>query len=206
MNFINKFTKRDLQFSLLTGLITGFITWRIFHFLHVPEFHNIHWSVLVGLIPILWVLGVLLGYFLGQWLKFFNQFGKFTAIGFTNFVVTAGVLNILLSITGYVSGIGYSLISSISFIVGLLSSYIWNKYWAFKSYNNQNGGQEFIKFFTVTVVAFIINVSIASFVVNYIHPFVGINAHTWANIGAIAGSAVALIFSFIGFKTIVFKD
>lgn len=207
MSFVSKFTKRDLQFSLLTGLITGFITWRIFYFLHVPEFHNTHWSLLVGLIPILWILGVLLGYFLGQWLNFFNQFGKFAAIGFTNFAVTAGVLNILLSMTGYVSGVGYSVISSISFIVGLLSSYIWNKYWAFSTEDGkvQNKGLEFGKFFIVTLIAFGINIICASFVVNYIHPILGMNAHAWANIGSIVGSAIGLIFSFIGFKMIVFK-
>lgn len=207
MSFVSKFTKRDLQFSLLTGLITGLIAWQIFRFLHVPEFYNTHWSLLVGLIPILWILGVALGYFLSQWLVFFNQFGKFAAIGFTNAAVTFGVLNILLAYTGYVSGIGYSFISSVSFVVGVISSYIWNKYWAFKSNNNDNDkGKEFAKFFIVNIIAFIVNVSVASVVVNYIHPIFGMNAHIWANIGTAAGSAVALIFSFVGFKIVVFKD
>ena len=129
MNFLQKFTKRDLGFAVLTGLITGVIGWRILEFLKTPEFYNLPWILLVVTVPILWILGVLLGYFLGQWLNFFNQFGKFAAIGFTNFIVTAGVLNILLSITDYTSGIGYSFISSVSFVVGVISSYIWNKYW-----------------------------------------------------------------------------
>jgi len=206
MSFLQRFTRRDLGFAVLTGLITGVIGWRIFEFLKTPEFYNIPWSLLIVVVPVLWILGVLLGYLLGQWLDFFNQFGKFAAIGFTNFAVTAGVLNILLSITNYASGIGYSVISSISFLVGVISSYIWNKYWAFRSRNNEGGAGEFAKFFAVTVIAFIVNVIIASLVVNYIHPVAGMNAHQWANIGTVAGSAIGLIFSFVGFKLTVFRQ
>jgi len=206
MSFISRFTKRDLGFAVLTGAITGFIGWRIFLFLGAPEFYNLPWMSLIVIVPILWILGVMLGYLLGQWLDFFNQFGKFAAIGFTNYAVTAGMLNILLYNTGYTSGIGYSVISGGSFIVGLLSSYVWNKYWAFKSNTNQGGGQEFAKFIVVTVIAFLINVSIASLVVNYVNPLGGLDANAWANVGTIVGSAVGLIFSFIGFKFAVFKN
>jgi putative flippase GtrA len=205
MNFLQKFTKRDLGFAVLTGLIAGIIAWRIFEVLKTPEFYNLPWIALMVIVPILWILGVLFGYLLGQWLDFFNQFGKFAAIGFTNFAVTAGVLNILLSITNYTSGIGYSVISGISFMAGILSSYVWNKYWTFRSNNNQGGGQEFVKFFAVTIVAFVINVAVASFIVNYIRPLAGMDAHQWANVGVVAGSAVALVFSFVGFKIAVFK-
>ena len=206
MNFLQKFTNRDLWFAVLTGLITGTIAWQVFEFLKTPAFYNLPWVTLVVIVPILWILGVLLGYFLGQRLDFFNQFGKFAAIGFTNFAVTVGVLNILLSITGYATGIGYALISGASFLVGLFSSYIWNKYWAFRSNNNQGGGLEFAKFFIVTIIAFGVNVTIASFVVNYIHPLANMNTHQWANIGTIVGSACGLIFSFVGFKLAVFRN
>lgn len=209
MNFIQKFTKRDLGFAVLTGLITGTIGWQIFEFLKTPEFHNVPWMALVVVVPILWILGVLFGYFLGQWLDFFNQFGKFAAIGFTNFAVTAGVLNIILSLTNYSSGMGFLVISGASFIVGVLSSYIWNKYWAFKSAGEQNqsgGTGEFVKFFIVTLIALGVNVVVSSFVVNYIHPLAGMSVNQWANIGTVAGSAIGLIFSFVGFKVAVFRS
>ena len=94
-NPLNKFTKKDLYFSIITGLLTGFLAWKIFIFLELPEFVGISYAWLTVLIPILWILGVNLGYFLGQWLGFFDQFGKFSAIGFTNAAVDFGVLNIL---------------------------------------------------------------------------------------------------------------
>ena len=209
MNFIQKFTKRDLRFAVLTGLITGTIAWRIFEFLNTPEFYNVPWSLLIVLVPVLWILGVLLGYFLGQWLGFFNQFGKFATIGFTNFAVTAGVLDVLIFKTNYTSGIGYSIISGAAFIFGVLSSYIWNKYWAFRaeSYDSRQGnvGLQFGKFFLVTIIAFAVNVTIASLVVNYINPLAGMDARQWANIGTVIGSACGLIFSFVGFRLAVFK-
>ncbi len=195
-----------MGFAVLTGLITGAIAWRIFEFLKTPEFHNVPWSLLIVLVPVLWILGVLLGYFLGQWLEFFNQFGKFAAIGFTNFAITAGTLNFLLSLTSYSSGFGYFIISAISFTVGVISSYVWNKSWAFRSGNIPPSFAEFFKFVTVMLVALGVNVAVSSFVVNYIHPFAGMNPNTWANMGTVAGAACGLIFSFTGFKIVVFKQ
>ena len=205
MNFFHKFTKRDLGFAVLTGLITGIIGWRILEFLKTPEIHGVPWVSLALIIPILWILGVLLGYLLGQWLDFFNQFGKFAAIGFTNFAVTTGTLNFLLSLTSYSSGFGYFLISAISFVVGVVSSYVWNKSWAFRSDTTPASFAEFFKFITVMLVALAVNVIVSSFVVNYIHPLAGMDANTWANMGVVAGAACGLIFSFVGFRTAVFK-
>lgn len=205
MSFISRFTKRDLGFALLTGLITGTIGWKIFETLNVPQFQDISWAALIIVVPILWVLGVLLGYFLGQWMEFFNQFGKFAAIGFTNAAVDFGVLNALILQTGFFEGKGYAVLKSISFIVALLSSYVWNKFWAFRSKNVQGGGIEFLKFVVVTLISFGINVGMASLVATYIEPIRGFDAHTWANVAAVVGSGVALVFSFIGFKKAVFR-
>jgi len=57
----------------------------------------------------------------------------------------------------------------------------------------------------VAIAALFVNVGTASFVVNFVHPVLGIDAKGWANIGAVAGSAMALSFSFIGFRLTVFK-
>jgi putative flippase GtrA len=220
MNFLQKFTKKDLGFAILTGLITGTIAWRIFNFLNVTNIQFrfvvcdggvcpwysliiIPWFWFVLIIPILWILGVLLGYFLGQWLKFFNQFGKFAAIGFTNAAVDFGVLNLLIANTGFHSGGWYTVFKAISFMVAVIPSYFWNKYWAFEG--NEGVRFEFAKFLSVAVVSIFINDGVASFVVNYVQPFGGLSSAVWANVGAMAGSAVALVFSFVGFKLAVFK-
>ena len=106
MSFFYKFSKRDLFFSVVTGLITGVIAWQIFDFLGADIFdklrvnilfhlfglpnHHVSGIWLMLLVPILWILGVLLGYFLGQWLNFFNQFGFFRTNPQNN-IVEAGI-------------------------------------------------------------------------------------------------------------------
>lgn len=200
-----KFSKKDLIFSLITGFYAGFIAWRIFDFLEIPLFRGISFAWLAVLVPILWIFGVNFGYFLGRWFSFFNQFGKFAAIGFTNAAVDFGILNLLIFYSGEAAGILFSVFKGFSFIIATIHSYFWNKFWAFEAGNTPVTKEEFIKFFTVTAVALLINVGMASFTVNLIGPQFGIGAEGWANIGAVVGSAAALIVSFIGFRIVVFK-
>ncbi len=199
------FSRKDLIFSIITGFYTGFIAWRIFEFLKVPLFMGFSFVWLMVLVPVIWILGVNLGYFLGRWLSFFNQFGKFSAIGFTNAAVDFGILNFLIFYFGVSAGLPFSVFKGISFIAGATHSYFWNKYWSFGAGGTGVSGEEFFKFFSVTVAALLINVAAASIVVNLIDIQFGLSGEAWANVGAVVGSALALIASFVGFKTVVFK-
>ena len=203
MSFFSKFTKKDFYFSIITGLITGLSAWRIFEYLEITKIGNYSFAWFLLIVPVLWIIGVNFGYFLGKWLGFFNQFGKFAAIGFTNAAVDFGVLNLLIANTDISSGGWYTVFKAISFISAVIPSYFWNKYWAFES--SEGTSFEFAKFISVAVVAIFINTGTASLVVNYISPLGELSPAIWANVGAVAGSAVALVFSFIGFKVVVFK-
>ena len=200
-----RFTKRDLAFSIAAGLITGFSAWRIFSFLKVPMYGGVSYAWLLIVVPVLWILGVNLGYFLGRWLLPFNQFGKFVTIGFTNAAVDFGVLNLLIAGTGISTGIWYPAFKGVSFVCAVIPSFFWNKYWAFEAGGSGGGWAEFWKFMSVMIIAILINDGAASLVVNFVHPVLGLGAHAWANVSAVVGSAVALIFSFTGFKVAVFK-
>lgn len=156
------------------------------------------------IVPVLWILGVNLGYFLGRWFEFFNQFGRFSAIGFTNAAVDFGVLNILIAWSGIASGILYAVFKTISFIISVTHSYFWNRHWVFQSQSEDKGG-EFFKFISVYIIASVVNVGVATGVVSFIDPMFGVNQNVWANLGAIAGSAVALVFSFAGVRLVVFR-
>lgn len=213
-NPFNKFTQKDLYFSIITGLITGFIAWRVFGFLRIEEFYNISWSALILVVPVLWILGVNLGYLLGGWLAFFNQFGKFAAVGFTNAAVYFGILNSLIFFSDINKGLWYSVFIAVSFLIATFHSYLWNKYWVFSTTGGSaSGGQpdnkismeELSKFFATYIIAGIINVGIASGLVNFFDPMLNLTADQWANVGGVAGSAVTLIVSFVGVKLAVFK-
>ncbi len=190
---------------MTTGFYTGFIAWRIFAFLGVPLFGGISFTWLIALVPALWILGINLGYFLGRWFNFFNQFGKFAAIGFTNASVDFGILNLLIFYFGIAAGVWFSVFKGASFIIAAIHSYFWNKYWTFEAGQSGVSGQEFFKFFGISILAGFINVLIASIVVNLVGPQFELGNEAWANVGAVVGSAFALVFSFIGFKTAVFK-
>lgn len=201
---MNKFTKKDLLFASATGFYTGFIAWRILVFLEQPNIMGVSFFWLIIVIPIFWILGVNLGYFLGRWFDFFNQFGRFSAIGFTNAAVDFGVLNILIAWSGIASGILYAVFKTISFIISVTHSYFWNRRWVFQS-QSEDKGREFLKFISIYIIAAAINVGTATGVVSFIEPMFGVSQNVWANFGAIVGSAVALTFSFIGVRSIVFK-
>jgi len=201
---MNHFTKKDLFFSVVTGLLTGTIAWRVFHFLGKEEFFGISLISLIVIIPVLWIIGVNLGYFIGRRINFFNQFGRFAAVGFTNFAVDSGVLYVLIALTQTSSGIYYGIFKVVSFLCAVTLSYVWNRNWVFGARKNPDMAKEFLRFLSVNIGAIIVNLSIAYIVVNYVKPQFGIDENAWAGIGAIAGSACALLLSFVGFKMSVF--
>jgi putative flippase GtrA len=98
----------------------------------------------------------------------------------------------------------FSVFKGISFIIAATHSYFWNKYWVFEAGATKVSGQEFLKFFSVTLIAFFINVAVASVIVNFVGPRFGLTLEAWANVGAIVGSGVALVASFTGYKKTVF--
>jgi putative flippase GtrA len=201
---MNRFSKKDFVFCLITGLTTGVIAWRIFIFLGTPSILGIPVILLVPGVPILWIIGVNFGYFLGRWIGFFNQFGRYAAVGFTNAVVDFGVLNLQIGFSGINDGPLFAVFKAISFLIAVTHSYFWNRLWVFESSSTGQGGQ-YGKFMAVNIIAILINVGTAYGVVNFIDPQFGLTGNQWANVGAVAGSAVALMFNFVGFKLVVFK-
>lgn len=137
-------------------------------------------------------------------LRKFAQFGRFAMVGLLNTVIDLGVLNALMLLTGIASGIYFTVFKSISFLVAMTNSYIWNKRWTFKNLKPISL-KEYLRFSLVSMVGMIINVTTASLVVNVITPLQGIEPKLWANIGALLAVGVTLIWNFFGYRNIVFK-
>lgn len=198
-----RLTSTDIIGSIVTGLTAGFAGWQILDYLNVPSPLSIPWFWLVILVPLAWLVGIKLGYLLSRRWSFFAQFGKFAAIGFTNAAVDFGIFNLLFAVSGQRHE--YFVISSVtSFCVAALHSYIWNKYWAFESSKSDGGLVEFAKFISILLIAVGVNTAVA-YVAFTSGVSLGGRVDIWANLGKAAGSAVALLVTFIGFRLIVFK-
>lgn len=183
----------------------GLIAAPLFIFLNIGREIGVLWWHLAWVIPLLWVLGVYLGYKLSRFFPWLFQFSKFAAVGFSNAAVDFGVLNILIFTSGAAAGILFSVFKTVSFIAATINSYFWNKFWTFEAGKTGVGTGEFAKFLAVSVVGVLVNVGFASAVVNLTDPQFGFNPEQWANVGAVVGSATALIWNFLGYKLIVFK-
>ena len=156
------------------------------------------------ILVILTIIGLLIMSFLSRWLPVFWQIGKFIVIGGLNTFIDFGILNFLMLSSGLSAGAGYSGFKGISFVVAVVNSYFWNKYWVFASVGEKQKG-EFLKFFIISAIGFGINVGIASFTVNIVGAPAGIASNLWANIGAALAVVFSLMWNFLGYKFLVFK-
>lgn len=163
------------------------------------------WVALIILVPSSLVLWVYITFHLGKRRHVFFQFGKFLPIGVANTAIDFGSLNLLILMSGVDKGLWFSVFKGISFVCAVTNSYLWNRYWTFEGGGTEDVGKQFLKFLVVAVIGFVINVAIASFIVNYVEPFDGISPILWANIGAFASIVIVILWNFLGYKFLVFK-
>ena len=156
-------------------------------------------------LPVLAVLGVFVASWLGKKILTIFQLYKFVLTGSLNTFIDLGVLNLLIMLSGITAGLGFSSFKAISFIAATINSYAWNKYWTFRKGDKAKTKEEFLQFFVISAIGFVINVGTASLVVNLIGPQFGLSETLWANIGGIIASFTGLTWNFLGYKFIVFK-
>jgi putative flippase GtrA len=199
-------TKRDYLLISIIGLAIGLLLLPILaniklSFLTLSPAESV--AIVIGLV-LFSIVALWLSYLISKAIPVFLQMAKYVAIGALNTLIDLGVLNALILLSGFASGLWYVLFKSTSFIVANINSYFWNKYWTFdskKSINVVEVGQ----FFIVSLIGFAINIGIASLIVNFIPPIGSISPARWANVGAIMASIIALAWNYIGYKFVVFK-
>lgn len=140
-----------------------------------------------------------------------EQFIKFAMIGAMNTGVDLIILNIETMTTGVRTGAGYAFQKGVSFLVAVILSYFLNKYWAFQDKSKEEGAKKFSQFIFISVIGMIINVTVATLAVTYLKTplnsalHLSISDQLWVSLGALCGTAIGLIWNFIGYKFIVFK-
>ncbi len=147
----------------------------------------------------LWIASLI-----GRWLPVAFQFAKFGAVGAFNTFLDWGILNFLIAYTGHAGGWYFSSFKGFSFLMATLSAFFWNKYWTFES-KQKTDTSEVGKFFAVSTMGLIINVSLASVVVFIFKSSDIVSPAQLANIGAATATIVSLLWNFVGYKLWVFK-
>lgn len=141
-----------------------------------------------------------------------KQILRFGVVGVANTGVDLIVLNLLIFTTGLgQQGVYFSIFKALSFMVAAINSYFLNKHWTFAGSDAGNTTRQFQQFAIITIIGWLINVGVASFVVNIIQPSFDLNQFAdglnklWPTIGALFGTAFGLVWNFLGYKLFVFK-
>lgn len=211
-----KITQRDYKFAIAAGLLIGLLLLPVLKAAS-PSLYSKLYIAIIPFFLLATPLGLRIAFFIGQRIAIVYQIAKFVVIGVGNVLVDLGVLSLITMIfSSYFkieakdAMIGvvtfYSLYKSISFIVANINSYFWNKYWTFDQGEKKQTKSEFVQFFAVSVIGFLINVFVASIVFKMIlGSFVTLTGSQLGLIGAMAGSIAGLVWNFLGYKLWVFK-
>jgi putative flippase GtrA len=176
-------------------------------------------KLLPAIFPVLCVVFMLFTHLISKKIGIFYQIGKFVLIGGFNTLIDWGVLslaififrswaieptNVFFTVASF-SIVFYSLYKAISFVIAATNSFFWNKFWTFKRQATEKIGREFLQFFIVTFLGFLLNVSIASGIFKLLPPFVGLNQDQWGIFAAVVATAISMFWNFLGYKFVVFN-
>lgn len=196
--------KKDFYLTLLIGFLFGVLVLlpiKNLDFIITPKLIFI---TVVGF-TVLAPLALFILKFLSRFWAVLYQFGKFAAVGALNTVIDLGIMNFLILLTGVYTGVYFSIFKASSFLVAVLNSYFWNKFWTFQS-KAPVTLKEFSRFIFFTAIGLLINVSVASFIVTVLGPVFGVDPKLWANVGALIAVFVSLLWNFFAYRYIVFKS
>jgi len=160
--------------------------------------------VLFIIVPFLCTFAIYFAHKIGKNRLTVRQFSKYALVGFSNLTIDFGILNILIYLTDRDKGIYFTVFKAISVSFALINSYLWNRFWSFENRDVSKAGKQFITFVSVALVGLLINVALASFIVNSIHVD-SVSSRIWANIGAIISGFAVIGWNFTGYKFVVFR-
>ena len=209
--------KKDYWLGIIVGLIIGLLAMPVVKMAKV----DLYLKFRLFIIPFFLIgtpLGLFVAHAISRKIAFIWQLAKFAVTGVMNLLVDFGILAIEIILfekyfhirsTDVLLSAGlvitfYSLFKALSFTISNINSYFWNKYWTFDK--RKDNESEFVQFFIVSIVGFIVNVVVASLIFNGFSGHSALTAGQWALIGAACGSVAGLAWNFFGYKFIVFKE
>jgi putative flippase GtrA len=126
-----------------------------------------------------------------------GQAVRFVIVGLVNTVVDLGFFALL----GLIPGLPAAAAKTISYILGICNSFIWNKWWTFSARRSALAKREFAIFFAVNLPPLVVNVVVFS--------LLGL----WLDSGGIgvrlakafAAAVVSVIWNFLGSRYLAFR-
>ena len=195
--------KASILASLIIGFVCGFILPRVEFFSGL--FPGQILAYFPVLLPLLSLMGVWVLETVFKKTPSLVQFGKTFLVGILNSAIDMGVFDFLTWFFSVASGWLPVLFKAVSFGLGAVNSYFWNKFWTFRKKDTEDKTKEAVQFFLVTFGGLLIHTAIIFVVVNIIGVRFGVSERMWASIGKMATIFTGFVWNFLGYKFIVFK-
>ncbi|MDO8443630.1 MAG: GtrA family protein [Candidatus Azambacteria bacterium] len=208
------YSRKDFYLVILAGELVAWLS--------LPTLKNIQaldilakWGIELKVFAIFWAFFVPICAALGLGFFYliaknknrigFFQLGKYGVIGVLNTLLNAGIYNLLIFLTNVALGLAIDLFFVVAFVITVINSFFWNRYWAFSGTGTETIGKDAFQFFFVSTIVAIVNIGILHAIVNVIGAPAGINLKIWANIALVFTIITAFLGNFFGYKFIVFK-
>ena len=121
------------------------------------------------------------------------QLGKFLLVGLSGYVVNLAVFTFAVKVLG----VHHIAAATLAFLVAVMNNFWWNRHWTFAARDGHAGFQA-ARFFTVSVIAFLIQVTILQILISA------------AGLPAVAAQAISLVLAtpvnFVGNKLWSFRS
>ncbi len=197
--------KNDLIAVIILGEIIALF---LFFILQATGFGGFSLILLFVILPALTIIGFYIAHLIGKKILVVFQFAKYAIVGVANTAVDFGVLNLLMWATKIYEGKTIILLNTVSFLVAVVHSYFWNKFWTFRDKKKEktNNAIQFIQFVVVSLIGTLINSGIVYVVSSLINPACGLSQTAWVNVAKVIATVISLIWNFVGYKLIVFKE
>jgi len=151
--------------------------------------------------PTIALIGMIVMYYIGRKVAILWQLAKFGLVGVLNTAIDFGILNYLSSYMGITEGIQLIPIKTLSFIVALVNSYLWNKNWVFEGKKKAS----LITFVVISTIGISINVGTVYILTTLVSAPGNFTAQVWLNVANVAATFLSLTWNFLGYRLVVFK-
>lgn len=206
----------DVIFALISGRIIGVLLNDFFKEWSISigwYYHLILWLAL----PFISLFCLWLAWLIGKKFIFVFQAAKFLLVGAVFMVVDLKLFEFLVLFKNllFVKSdiLFFSLLfltspltaKGISFLIATFLKFWGNKYWVFGRPEKDNLKKELVKFFSITLVGMVIDVTAFYYFVNILGPQFGTSVFVWIKLSVILAGVIVALWNFLGYKFLVFK-